>query len=115
SEGAARLCRMAVIGAIWAVFFFIAPVLYFAHSVPGADYSGAAWWQMVLRVTLLPLGFSAPFGATILGWIGVVRIRRSAGKIYGLGLALFDGLLFPLLALDAALGFLWYNFPGGLQ
>jgi serine/threonine protein kinase len=36
----------------------------------------------------------------LLGWIAVAQIRRSAGKLHGLGLAVFDGLLFPLLALD---------------
>ncbi|MEI6198259.1 MAG: hypothetical protein WCS42_28410, partial [Verrucomicrobiota bacterium] len=41
--------------------------------------------------------------ATILGWISVTQIRRSAGKIRGLWLAVFDGLLFPLLALNAFL------------
>ena len=44
---------------------------------------------------------TALFGTTILGWIAVSQIRRSAGKLYGLWLAVFDGLLFPLLALDA--------------
>ena len=34
---------------------------------------------------------TAPFGATILGWIAVSQIRRSAGKLYGLWLAVFDG------------------------
>src|SRR6185295_14969813 len=57
-------------------------------------------------VTLLPLGLTAPFGTTILGWIGVAQIRRSAGKLYGLGLAVFDGLFFPLLALDALIFFI---------
>jgi len=42
----------------------------------------------------------APFITTILGWIAVSQIRRSAGKIYGLWLAVFDGLFFPLLVLD---------------
>ena len=41
--------------------------------------------------------------ATILGWVAVTRIRRSAGKLWGMGLALFDGLLFPLMVLDIAL------------
>jgi predicted Ser/Thr protein kinase len=40
---------------------------------------------------------------TSYGWIAVTRIRRSAGQIYGLWLAVFDGLLFPLLALDAVI------------
>ena len=47
----------------------------------------------------------APFITTILGWIAVSQIRRSAGKLYGLWLAVFDGLLFPLLALDILI---WY-------
>jgi biopolymer transport protein ExbD len=37
---------------------------------------------------------------TILGWVAVVRIRRSQGKLYGLGIALYAGLLVPLLVLD---------------
>lgn len=39
--------------------------------------------------------------ATLLGWISVTQVRRSAGKLDGLWLAVFDGLFFPLLALDA--------------
>jgi hypothetical protein len=52
---------------------------------------------------LLLLGLTAPFGTTILGWMAVEQIRRSAGKLYGMGLAVFDGLFFPLLALDGGL------------
>ncbi len=44
-----------------------------------------------------------PMLATLLGWIAVALIRRSAGKLCGLGLAVFDGLIFPLLALDFGL------------
>ena len=43
---------------------------------------------------------AAPFGATILGAVAIGQIRRSAGKLYGLPLAVFDALLFPLLLLD---------------
>ena len=48
----------------------------------------------------------ASFCTTILGWIAVAQIRRSAGKLYGMGLAVFDGLLFPLLALNFLIGWL---------
>ena len=58
----------------------------------------------VFFVFIFP-AFIAPFGTTILGWISVTQIRRSAGKLHGLGLAVFDGLLFPLLALDGV--FVW--------
>ncbi len=45
--------------------------------------------------------FALAVAATILGWVAITQIRRSAGKLYGMWLAVFDGLLFPLLALDA--------------
>ncbi|MEI8292168.1 MAG: hypothetical protein WCH99_22080, partial [Verrucomicrobiota bacterium] len=56
-------------------------------------------------IVLIGLGILGVFGTTILGWIAVSQIRRSTGKIYGLGLAVFDGLLFPLLTLDGV--FVW--------
>ena len=43
---------------------------------------------------------AAPFGTTILGFVAIGQIRRSAGRLYGLPLAVFDALLFPLLLLD---------------
>ena len=49
---------------------------------------------------------------TFLGWEAVWRIRRSPGQLYGMWLAVFDCLLFPLLALVALpLGF--YGNPNG--
>ncbi len=99
----ARLSRTAVAGAAWACLFIAAVIPAFTVSfVPttGAEPVGPAWWQTLLAFTLLPLGIAAPLGTTLLGWISVAQIRRSAGKLYGLGLAVFDGLLFPLLLLD---------------
>ena len=45
-------------------------------------------------------GTICALAGTTLGWIAVSQIRRSAGRLYGMWLAVFDGLLFPLLALD---------------
>jgi hypothetical protein len=39
----------------------------------------------------------------VLGWIAIAQIRHSSGKLYGLGLAAFDALAFPIVALDAAI------------
>ena len=39
----------------------------------------------------------------ILGWVAVSRIRHSSGRLYGLGLAVFDGLFIPLIVLDSLL------------
>ena len=99
-----RFSRTAIVGAGWISFLVIAVLMMFiAYRVElpaGQTPPGPAWWQILLRFTLLPVAAAAPFGTTILGWIAVSQIRSSAGKICGLGLAVFDGLLFPLLALD---------------
>jgi hypothetical protein len=59
------------------------------------------------KIMAVALVCSAVFAMTILGWVAVTQIRRSAGKLHGLWLAVFDGLLFPLLVLDGALAWLW--------
>ncbi len=55
----------------------------------------------MLSLTLLPLGAAAPFGTTILGWVAISQIRHSCGRLFGLGLAVFDALAYPLLVSDA--------------
>lgn len=53
--------------------------------VANVGVPGLEWWQRALLFTLLPLGLTAPFGTTILGWVAVTQIRRSGGRLYGLG------------------------------
>ncbi|MCU0784975.1 MAG: protein kinase, partial [Verrucomicrobia bacterium] len=106
SEIPSRFSRTAIVGACWLPFFFAAALLLMPHSVvveSGQPQPGPSWWQILLMVTLLPLGLTAPFGTTILGWIAVSQIRRSAGKLHGMWLAVFDGLFFPLLVINAGL------------
>lgn len=55
----------------------------------------------ILLLPLIAVVVASPIVATVLGWVAVAQIRRSQGRLCGLGLAVFDGLLFPLLALDA--------------
>ncbi len=117
---AASFSRTAIVGACWAPLFFIALVpMFIVSSVTAGQSQGPEWWQYLLMFTLLPIGLTAPFGTTILGSVALTQIRRSAGKLYGLGLALFDVLLFPLLALDALIVWLWLLFAhmveNGLQ
>ncbi len=102
SEIPSRFSRTAIVGACWLPFFFAAALLLLPHL--GQPQPGPSWWQILPMVTLLPLGLTAPFGTTILGWIAVSQIRRSAGKLHGMWLAVFDGLFFPLLALDGVFG-----------
>src|SRR5882672_10850608 len=110
-----KFSRKAVVGACWAPLFVLAALLYWTvaevTTVPagmeGLPAPSTRWWQILLTVTLLPLGLMAPFGTTILGWIAVGDIRRARGRISGLPLAVFDGLFFPLLALDGFLIWAW--------
>jgi len=72
-------------------------------SVPGISVPGVSVVGLMLMVPFLLLGSSSVFGTTILGFVSISHIRNSAGRLYGMGLALFDALLYPLLALDAAI------------
>jgi hypothetical protein len=61
----------------------------------------------------LVVGFAAPVGVTVLGWMATTEIRGSGGRVWGLGLAFGEMVLFPLLALDAWL--LWLCSQTGLN
>ncbi len=67
---------------------------------------GISFFGLILFLpAILILG--APVGAMVLGLVAISQIRRSAGRLYGLGLALFDAIVFPLLLLDVAIFVLW--------
>jgi hypothetical protein len=93
----ARLSITALIGAIWSPFFFIMLAL---SAVQVAANSSAADLASAVQFIVLPLGWAAPFATTVLGLLALGQIQRSQGAQYGLSLALFDALLFPLLLLD---------------
>jgi serine/threonine protein kinase len=105
-----RFSRLAIWGAIWPLALPIGAVL----NTLAVSYNAAAFPPGDPRrllpglpgIILIIVGQIGLIGMPIFGWIAVSQIRRSAGKIYGLWLALFDGLLLPLLALDAALVYL---------
>ena len=61
----------------------------------------------LLLPILLPI-VAAPIGVPIMGYCAIHKIRRSEGRLYGLPLALFDALFFPLLALDGLILWAWY-------
>jgi predicted anti-sigma-YlaC factor YlaD len=50
------------------------------------------------------LGLTAPLGTTICGAVSLSQIRHSGGRLYGLGVAIFDLLVYPLLVLNGAIG-----------
>jgi hypothetical protein len=58
---------------------------------------------VIVAIPLALALLAGPAATTILGVVAIGHIRRSAGRIYGMGLALADALVFPLLALDLLL------------
>ena len=91
-----RFSLTALAGAFWIPFFFAAAAFIWFEPHHNFPYG----WNFTATF-LCFLSLSGSMGTTILGWVAVTQIRRSAGRIYGLWLAVFDGLLFPLFALDA--------------
>ena len=109
SEKPPRFSRAAIAGAA----LVAAPVLLWVVSAGAAilipprlseeernALQGTLYFAWFLNYVLVGV---AVVGTTTLGWVAVSQIRRSAGKLHGLWLAVFDGLLFPLLVLDAGI------------
>jgi hypothetical protein len=87
----------AVIGALLIPVFFFSTVFWnFGH------WGGL---QALVGTIMSTLGFVSIVAATILGWVAVGQIRRSGGRLCGMWLALFDGLMLPGLVLNVALIF----------
>jgi tRNA A-37 threonylcarbamoyl transferase component Bud32 len=103
-----RLSITALLGALW--LFMPLIVLLGAVNIASGMRIGFVKIGFIGLLPMIAIAATAPLGTTILGWVAVGQIRRSAGRIYGMGLALFEGMLFPLLALDGLiflLGIIW--------
>ena len=100
-----RFSRAAIVGVCGIPLFLLAFVgMFISREAPAAGHPGPSWWQIAFMATLIPLSF----GTTILGWISVAQIRRSGGKIHGLWLATFDGLLLPMAGLFWLIFLFWW-------
>ncbi len=89
--------RTAIVGAcLW-----ILSVMIFAFAGIISQLATRPW--LLASSVLAVVGLLCAFGFTLLGWVAVSQIRHSAGKLYGLWLAVVDGLLFPLLVVDGAI------------
>jgi serine/threonine protein kinase len=85
-----RFSRTAILGACWPFFVFAILVLL-VSPLTGLETGLAIQLAIVLSA----------IGITNLGWLAISQIRNSAGRLHGMWLAALDGLLPPLLALDA--------------
>jgi hypothetical protein len=99
-----RFSRTAIVGACGVCVTLLAVLLWMVvYGQPAKTWMAMSQVEkvgFVVTDTIVLAACFAPFITTILGWIAVSQIRCSAGKIYGLWLAVFDGLFFPLLVLD---------------
>ena len=71
------------------------PVLIVGPGIRTTSVPARPSWSMAACVLVLlgPLGLAG----TVLGWIAFGQIRASHGMLRGTGLALFDGLFYPVL------------------
>jgi serine/threonine protein kinase len=101
-----RFSRVALVGAIWLTFgVVIFRMVLFSRPdrpVPGGEIHQHAT-PLILQTLGILLLVTAPLGTTLCGAVSMSQIRHSAGRLCGLGLAVFDLLFYPLLILDAAL------------
>lgn len=120
--GEREMSRTALLGAAWAPFAFIAMIFLFtAHAVPmGPDGQplepvGPSLPVKILLYIIAAVGVTAPFGTTVCGISSISQVRNSAGRLYGMVLAVIDALLFPLLALDALIYYFWRLIAATIQ
>jgi hypothetical protein len=97
-----RTSRRAIIGAIILPFGFFLILLIIPLSASNTA-TPVSTWQTILRITLLPMSILAPFASTALGLLGISEIRNSYGEVYGMPLAVFVSLFYPILVLDLIL------------
>lgn len=122
-----RFSRTAIIGACWSILFLLLPLFAVMFVIPvraevavnpgplsletgdglqrvilpGPSHArGISIVGLMLIMSPLLLGVSSVFGTPICGFVAISHIRHAAGRLYGMGLALFDVLLFPLFLLD---------------
>jgi hypothetical protein len=100
-----RLSRTAVVGFCCSFLLILAAPflligLKMGHGGSSPDGSFPVWFGLITTLLVVLPGIISVLGTTILGAVAIGQIRRSAGRLYGFGLALFDALVFPLLLLS---------------
>ncbi len=111
--GPPRFSRIAMagigLGLVAVVMFGLAAILrQVAVRLPTGENPPNSPVEL-LSLVLVLAGLMGALAMTLLGWLAVSHIGRSEGKLCGMWLAVFDGLLFPLLAINST--FYYFLFP----
>jgi hypothetical protein len=85
----------AAVGAINLMLLALCALLALGEGVEGE----------LLMLAFGVLGFCIPMAVTVCGAVSLLQIRSSAGRLFGLPAAVFAAMLFPLLLLNAVVGF----------
>jgi hypothetical protein len=109
-----RISRRALLGVIILPFGFLLG-LYLIPLSARITPAPPSTLQIIFGYTLLLLSIIAPIAATTLGFFGIAEIRNSNGKIYGMPLAVFVGLFYPVIFFTAILFVIGWIFLGNIQ
>jgi tRNA A-37 threonylcarbamoyl transferase component Bud32 len=91
--------------ALWGACLVIVPFVigFLGPNLNGPLDQRQEFWNFVTQTGAVIVAATC----TTLGWVAISRIRRATGRLRGLRLAVFDGLFFPVLVLDALIGLTW--------
>jgi len=105
---APRWSRAAIAGAAGIGCFLVVVIMWLLDRPGSRDPSfGHTLPQILFRGAVLPAGLVAGLAGTVLGWIAVIQIRHSAGRLRGQRWAAFAGLFLPMLTLDFFMLVVW--------
>lgn len=106
--------RSAIVGTALLPFGFFL-VLFVNPRISLTFPTGESTWQLMLSYALLLLAATAPFASTILGLLSISQIRSSDGMVYGLPLAVFTSLFYPVIVLSLILVLIGWSFLASIS
>lgn len=109
-----KVSRRAIVGTILLPFGLCLALLIVPISASTSP-EPTSLWQNILRYTLLPVSIIAPFASTALGLWAISEIRHSNGRVYGMPLAVFVSLFYPIIVLDLILFTIGWSLLGNIE
>ncbi len=108
-----RISRLAIIGALLLPVLFL--ILIFVTLNSSTTLTSPSNLQILLRFTILLTAVIASFASIALGFTSISQIRNSNGSIYGLPLAVFVSLFYPIIVLDVILIIIGWTLLGDIE
>lgn len=108
-----RISRLAIIGALLLPVLFV--ILIFITLNSNTIFTSPSNWQILLRFIILLTAVIASFASIAFGFTSISQIRNSNGSIYGLPLAVFVSLFYPIIVLDVILIMIGFTLLGNIE